>query len=307
LLPVLLLVAASTLAPDRETKHFEFYFRGTGAAAHTALVEEAEAVAARVTRDLGTRWPSRTRVVVAGSAGDFAAALPAGADLGEGVVGVAFPDERLIVLRNVPELRQVFVHEASHIALYGAAPRTRLPRWFVEGFAAHQSGEGSFGRLSSLVRASVSGRLIPLADLERRFPARHDAADLAYAQSAELVSYLLGTYGHAALRELLQRLRRGEPFFDALSQAYHTSLGDLEKAYLRDIRIRYNWVPILTGPLTLWMGITLIFLVAYWRKRRAMKRRLAEMAEDEGGDGGAEIVELFPGREDEGPPDEEKH
>jgi uncharacterized protein YjiS (DUF1127 family) len=35
------------------------------------------------------------------------------------------------------------------------------------------------------------------------------------------------------------------------------------------------------GPLTLWRGITLIFLVAYWRKRRYAKRRLAEMEDAE--------------------------
>jgi hypothetical protein len=232
-----LALALAGAAESRATRHFDVHFRGTTAAAHAELLRQADTVASRVARDLGIAFP-RTHVVVAGSRADFLAALPAGAELGEQVVGVAFPGERLIVVRNVANLVQVFTHEASHIGLYAAVPRGDLPRWFVEGFAAFQSGEGSIGRLSSLVRASVSGTLIPLAELERRFPARHDIADLAYAQSAELVSYLLGTYGRPPLQDLLGRLSRGQPFFEALSAAYGRGVAEIEAASLRDLRLR---------------------------------------------------------------------
>lgn len=228
-------------------------------------------------------WPGRTRVVVAGSAGAFRAALPPGVELGDEVVGVAFSGHNLIVVRNAPRIREVFTHETSHIALLAAVRGRPIPRWFIEGFAAYQSGEGSFARLATLTRASVAGSLLPLRDLERSFPARHDAADLAYAQSAELVSYLLGTFGRPPFQDLLSALTRGEPFFEALERAYGKPLAEIEREYVRDLRRRYNWVPILTGSATLWLGITLVFLIAVWRKRQVAKRRMAGMEDD--GDG----------------------
>jgi hypothetical protein len=274
-------LAAAPGEPEHRTRYFEFYFRGTRPSAHAPLLAGADAVADRVAADLGIPWPARTRVIVAGSLGDFRAALPGGVELGGHVAGVAFVRENLIVLCNVPEIREVFAHESSHIALLTAARGRRLPRWFVEGFAAHQSGEGSFGRLTSLVRASVSGTLIPLRDLERSFPERHDIADLAYAQSAELVSYLLGAYGRRPFRVLLEALASGEEFFAALTRAYRRSIGEIEEEYLKDLQVRFNWVPIVTGSLTLWAAVTLLFLLAAWRKRRATRRRLEEMAREE--------------------------
>jgi hypothetical protein len=52
-------------------------------------------------------------------------------------------------------------------------------------------------------------------------------------------------------------------------------------AYVQDQRVRYNWVPIVTGGVTLYLGITAVLLIAIVRKRRAMKRRLREMANEE--------------------------
>lgn len=287
--------ASEAEAPIR-TRYFDFYFRGTSPSAHQGLVENADRVAARLAAELGRGWARRTRVLVAGSLAEFRASLPAAADTPPEVVGVALGLENLIVLRNHPSLPEVFTHEASHIALFGAAGGRALPRWFVEGFAAYQAGEGTFGRLSSLVRASVSGTLIPLRELEHRFPDRHDASDLAYAQSAELVSYLLGAFGRSSFQALIGRIAAGEPFFEALVHAYGASVEDLEEQYLRDLSARYNWVPIVTGTATLWMVATLIFLFAYLRKRRAMRRRLAEMDREEG------FEEPWPPDEGEPPP-----
>jgi hypothetical protein len=281
------------------TRFFDFYFRGTSAASHPNLIENADQVATRLAAELGQGWTQRTRVLVAGSLDDFRASLPAKAELSPEVVGVALGRENLIVLRNHPRLPEVFAHEASHIALFRATGGRPLPRWFVEGFAAYQAGEGSFDRLASLIRASVSNTLIPLRDLEHHFPARADASDLAYAQSAELVSYLLGTYGRGPFRALLRRIAAGEPFFKALVLAYRVSVEDLEEQYLRDLGTRYNWVPIVTGTATLWMGITLVFLLAYFRKRRAMRHQLARLDQEEAT---AEEPEKGPPQEPTRPP-----
>lgn len=264
--------------PEARTPIFEFYFRGTTSRAHERLIARADEVALQVARPLQVRFPSPTRVIVSGSLSDFRDALPARVSLPETALGVAFPEHRLIVLRNSPGLEDTFVHEASHIALLAATHPRRPPRWFIEGFAAVQAGEGTLARLATISRASVAGDLIPLRDLERTFPAEISRTDLAYAQSNEFVAYLLGTHGAARFRDLVARVANGEEFFRALERAYDTTLDHLEAAYVQDLRVRYNWVPIVTGTATLYFLMALVFVIAYARARARQRRILREWA-----------------------------
>ena len=269
------------LRPLQRTRYFEVYLHGTTAGAHQALLQRLDAGAERVAAALGRPFPAPTRLIIAGSLEHFNAALPSGVRLPPTVMGVALADHGLIILRNAPELARTFIHEASHIALLAATAPKRPPRWFIEGFAAYQAEESTLSRLGSLTRASVSGTLIPLRELEDYFPLHGDTSELAYAQSNEMVTHLLGTYGAPRFHDLVGRLARGEPFFSALERTYGQPMSKLEAAYVQDLRVRYNWVPIITGTVTLYLGMTLIFLLAYWRKRRLIRRRLAQMTDED--------------------------
>ncbi|MCS6799359.1 MAG: hypothetical protein NZ898_12685, partial [Myxococcota bacterium] len=92
-------------------------------------------------------------------------------------IGVAYPRHSLVLVSltaprsgRVGEATSVLVHELSHVALHRASGGAPLPRWFVEGVAIHQAGEASLSRTRLLWGATVAGRLLPLEELERRFP-----------------------------------------------------------------------------------------------------------------------------------------
>ena len=271
--------------PDLRTQHFEFYLRGVSSAAMAPLVARAESIALRVASPLGVAFPSPIRVVIAASRDAFLEALPSGVWLPESALGVAIHHERLIVLKNAAGLERTFEHEASHIALLHATAPERPPRWFIEGFAAYQAEESPLDRMDALRQASALGTLIPLRALEQHFPAGTHGTQLAYAQSNEMVTYLLGTYGEPKFRALLARIASREPFERAVAHVYGQNLDALESAYLADLRARYDWVPLMTGSAVLYALMALIFLVAYVRKRRRTRARLAAMArEDEEAD-----------------------
>ena len=58
-----------------------------------------------------------------------------------------------------------------------------IPRWLNEGFAYLHSSDFSFERSRTLTGMAWTGDVIPLAEIDGRFPARELAAHRAYAQS----------------------------------------------------------------------------------------------------------------------------
>jgi len=205
--------------------------------------------------------------------------------------GLAFPRRKLILLRTrsgtgrADRLDQVFHHEWAHVALDHAVSFRPLPRWFKEGFAIFQSGEWSFGRVRALAGGVVSNRLFSLETLGEQFPKSPLEVELAYAQSIDFVSFLLGEYGRAPFHRLIQLLRADWPFFLAVEEAYDDGLFSIEEAWHQDLKMRFTWIPLLTGTAVLWFAATLIFIAAYLKKRR--HKHLGLLAMDAGTGSGA--------------------
>lgn len=141
--------------------------------------------------------------------------------------GLAYPKERVIYLhRDHREgLARTLRHELAHIAL---ADMKALPLWMNEGLAVWASEQVSFERMKTLAQARLSGALLPISSLTRRFPSSPSLAQLAYAQSAHFVTSLADEYGEEPLRETLRGLARGEGLEETLHQHLGHDLRSLE-------------------------------------------------------------------------------
>ena len=245
----------------------------------------------RLREDTGLREGLRVQVVIAPTAEAFMDEQPAGVKVPEWAAGVAHPGRNLVVLKSPraikgpqPHFEKIFIHELSHIALAGALHRSRIPKWLHEGFAIHEAGEWSIGREAVLTRAVLNRSIIPFDELMRSFPAGEGRARVAYAQSADLVGYLLGRFGSGSFSLFLEALGAGSSPYAASRAAFGLSLVAIEEDWVRHINRRYAWVwvPVVTSSLALWFAITLIFLAGYVRKRRQSKLRLEmwEIEED---------------------------
>lgn len=263
-----------------ETRHFVFEFQPSERGVAEHLAQSADRHRARVLGDLGTTGPDATRVRLAADPAAMRRVAPAGVRVPVWAAGMAFPRLNLILLRTrsgtgrVADIEQVFVHEWAHVALDHAVTFRHLPRWFREGFAIFQSGEWSFGRVRSLASGVLSGRLFSLQALDEQFPDRPGDVELAYAQSIDFVSFLLGEYGRDRFHRLVDLLRDGWPFFLAVEEAYQDGLFAIEDAWHRDLKMRFTWIPLITGTATLWFLATLVLIAAYLRKRRSRRREI---------------------------------
>ncbi|MCA9631733.1 MAG: hypothetical protein KC766_28955 [Myxococcales bacterium] len=218
-------------------------------------------------------------VIVARSPGEMASLAPEGYPPPAYASGVAYSSIGLVLLTIDPVhpgqphvLEEVFRHELAHVALYDAVGGAHVPRWFNEGFAVHVSGESSLARLQTLWMATVGNGLIPLSRIDAGFPADSDKAAVAYAQSADIVRYLLRRQDSERFSSLLERVRpkageAGQPFEAAFNDAFGTSLGQLEYEWRADAAKRYTFWPVLFSGGFVWAGALVLFGLA-WRRRR---------------------------------------
>jgi hypothetical protein len=137
------------------------------------------------------------------------------------------------------ELARSIAHELAHLYLYEAVGEgyESAPLWLDEGIATMvESVADNPVYVARLEEAVASDQTIPLADLCFVLPKDEDQALLAYAQSADFVSYLRGKYGDEALQRLVAETARGADCQSAPLRALDRSLDELNADWLEQAR-----------------------------------------------------------------------
>jgi hypothetical protein len=190
--------------------------------------------------------------------------------------GITHPGGNVILfdaaaLRREGGLRLIR-HELAHAAL-GQLGGPDLPRWFQEGLAVTAANEWSTESDLAMVRAAQDH--LPLESLDRGFPDGMTDLGVAYAESASFVQYLLDKAGPDAVQRLIRSCGAGTPF----AVAFAREIGprpEWEARWLESIKVRYAWIPAVTGSSTLFALVALLCVLAYARRRRGQRLRLAE-------------------------------
>lgn len=252
------------------------------------LIQEAQSFRTEASLRLGQPVLSKVRVRLAEDPTQMATLAPTGAPYPKYAVGVAYSKLDLILLTQKPiyansnhDLLEVFRHELAHLALEESVQGAQVPLWFNEGLAVHLSRENAFARTQTLWTAVVSGNVLPLGDIERHFPDDVVGVPLAYAQSADVVRYLLRTEDQERFRSLIKRLRRGQSFDAALSDAYGLDSYSLERVWKADAESRYTLWPVLMSGTLVWGGAIVLVVLAWRRKRQRQEATLRRWAREE--------------------------
>ena len=281
--------------PPEPPPHFETvkspFLRVHGAprddATLLALAQHGSASMVRLANELRVPVGRTVDVFLAESDEQFARLQPGNAPMWAD--GTAYPSLAVVYLRTprirggqASPLEQVLDHELIHILLGRAFLPRRPPSWLQEGFAQVYSGEFSPETTRRLAEGMLGGGLIRLDSLTRGFPDDPLRARMAYAQSADLISWMRAEYGEEAMQTLVEEMARGEEVRVAIRRATGTGLDELDE----------EWRGRLTSgvPLSLWAlfdervlfglcGVALI--VGGILRRRHFRRRLAEMEEEE--------------------------
>lgn len=244
----------------------------------------------RIVEDLGLVPLERVVVRIARNPEEMHRMAPRGMPPPSYASGVAYPAFGLVLLtltthdveEPVPNLRQVLAHELSHVALHRAAGGRPIPRWFSEGMAIHHSSENTLPRMQQLWEATSQERLLPLRRLSDGFADGSNTVDVAYAESADVVAFLLREpHGGDKMRRLLTAIRDGKTFERALEHAFFYDLRELERAWRRDLGERHSRIPLVVGGGGLWALALVAIGIGYLRKRRKNRATLVRWANQE--------------------------
>ena len=163
------------------------------------------------------------------------------------VAAYTIPDQGIIFVSATPgpdlidNLRRDLSHEIMHLAVYSIAgdQYEYIPAWFNEGLALN-TNSGTDTALGNVLsdalqsRVLLSTQALCLGSFSGLDP--HDAA-LAYAQSASLVSYIVGRYGTSQISALMAAFSSGLGCSEGVELALGISLADLEQQWLQSLSI----------------------------------------------------------------------
>lgn len=203
-------------------------------------------------------------------------------------VGVAYPRMGLtLVTSSAPgtlelaDIRRVLRHELSHLLLESATNHAPIPRWFSEGVAVYQASEFSFERFKSLAVASFTRGILPLRQLDSGFEGNGEHVQVAYAEAADFIAWLLRTGGDARFALLLSHLREGMALDVGMRQTYGVSFAQTEYAWRSDLDTRFLTAPLWVGTGFLWLVGLVLLVLAFAKRRRISRTTLARWAREE--------------------------
>lgn len=291
---LLLLVVWLMSAPARAEQGWELAsFTGglvlgdsSDAATVRHLAAHAEEAMPRLARELGVPEVTGVRVTVAPSEVQFRdmqpGKPPAWAD------GTAWPNDGLVFLKS-PRLRYgtatplttVLDHELVHVLLGQAFGDRPVPSWLQEGTAKLLAREYTPQMTDALAGAVLGRSLLSLDELTRGFPSEPMRAQLAYAQSADLIAFMRERWGDESLRVLVRQMAAGRSVDQAVRDATGLSPVMLDAAWRARLLASPIWLRALVRP-ELWLAIgAVLFFFGGAARVRRNKERLRRWGERE--------------------------
>jgi tetratricopeptide (TPR) repeat protein len=212
---------------QQESSHFTLRYEGsqTADALRSQILEALEADYRDLSNDLGAS-PRNIYVSLYTDEAFFDVTHAAAwtAALNDGKIRIPISGVKAVT----PEMASVLRHELTH-SFVAQITHGRAPVWLNEGIAELEQGltTSAFGpRLAALY---MSGRQVPLNQLEGEFQGYSTAeASVAYAESLAAVEYIRATYGLSDVARLLQRLGEGQSVEMALRSTVHAGYAELE-------------------------------------------------------------------------------
>jgi hypothetical protein len=259
------------------------------------LAAASDAALAAIAEDLpDLPVPRSIEIRVVSDAAAMQGASPPDRRVPPWAAGVAFPDLGIVVVATHKdgrplEIVEVTKHELAHLAL-GAALGQRAPRWLHEGFAYQHSADWTWERTETLAGMAWGNSIIPLEDLDLSFPAAELPANRAYAESYDFVGYLAkrGRWEDTEddgdrypFRKFLAGVARTGDLDAAATAAYGRPLRDLFAEWKQDLSRRFVWIPAGLFALLVWLVASILLVLAFLRRRRQNRARLADWDREE--------------------------
>lgn len=233
-----------------------------------------------ITQFIGDDDTGRTvRVILAPENSDLARGVSrwiAGFAVGASDVVVLFPARSPSYPDGI--LEDVLRHEVAHVLIWRASAGQPVPRWFDEGLAMAAERDLGLEDQTRLLYQLATGDRTSLGDLNRLFSGSQRDQTRAYALAGALVHEVLQRFGSAVCGQVLIRVRRGAQFDAAFADVTGLTPDRMDEEFWQHQRIWTTWLPVVSSPATLWLAVTMLVILAIYRRRqkhRALEKQWA--------------------------------
>ncbi len=204
------------------------------------IADRADRALDRVATIIGSEPDRRIDIVTYRTLDDMREALVSRGEVYEArlaTLGARVAPDILLLLadRDRARTEDILSHELSHIVLHlsFAEDYVEAPLWLDEGIAMYSEGPLEDDEQAVLDAAILSDSIMSVRSLTS-FPGQADLVPLAYAESRDLVAFLIDSYGVAEFHRLLERIGGGEMTADeALQATYGIDQDSLYQEYRR--------------------------------------------------------------------------
>lgn len=247
------------------------------------LISTADAARRRLSEAARDSLLVRIRMILAPTHQIFLKLAGGGA---ENSVAVAVGGQQLVII-NLEQLRTqgfeklgtLLVHELAHVYL-DVRCKGPVPRWLHEGVAQTIAGEVT-GSATSLLVANTLDRLIPLSEIEHRFPAGLEREQLAYRESYSVVQFLVSSRHDGSVPGLLQSIT-GDEGARNLELLWTPVYRDaLQAQWIKSLGGWMDWIVAFVSSGPFWVIIALLTIVAWMVRRRRSRLLRREWDEEE--------------------------
>ena len=202
------------------------YWYGQDQSFGQLVMSEAQTALSTLASDTGATPDKIINISVYSSTMDYSASV-LGVQEWSGGVELAQYNSVLLLIRpdelNV-DLSAV-AHELTHVIInqITSNPYNFIPFWLNEGLAVHiqfSQGDLPLQFTIALSSAITNNNLISVRSLSDPFSAYADKADLSYAESVSIVTYLINQYGPTKMKQFLDTYQQGATYDGALQTNY---------------------------------------------------------------------------------------
>jgi len=266
-----------------QSQHFVVHFTETDKKVASRTIQIAEASYWRITAHIGFTPEESIAIFILPSRNKFK-----NIGIQDWAIGQASVGKENIILIQSPRsnirinLEKIINHEFTHIVLGAVFKKGYLPRWLNEGLAMYEAQEWELVNNMKIGELYLTHNLSPLSSLIYTFPRDESQAQLAYTQSFDVLLFMMNEYGDDKVIRLIKELASGTNFDLALKKTLGIDLFELEIAWQKSLKRRFNWVCVITNTYILWLIFPVLCLLAYLIKRVQVKKKIKQWEEEDG-------------------------
>jgi hypothetical protein len=200
------------------------------------LMDAVEAALSRLAGNAGAELEDPVRLYIYANSTDLQGSMifPQ-----EWTGGVAFTEYGVIAIGIPPTSsglnwgKRAISHELTHLVVHQVTfnPYNSLPTWLDEGLAMTAEGELEPEFVDILSDARSNDTLISIRSLASPFSAYTNESLLSYAESHEVVKYLVDEFGRDKMLALLNTFEEGSGYDEALNKVYGFDMDGLNVAW----------------------------------------------------------------------------